>query len=104
MPLAYRPGALHGDSAAVSALTALGSSENLFVRLQILRFGAAPILTMNKIRKEIAVPVRAEIVEAVRAMLRREPSVDAITFSGNGEPTLHPDFEVLVADIKNRTQ
>ncbi len=58
------------------------------------------LLTMNRIRKEIIFPARAEIVEAVREQLRREQSVDAITFSGNGEPTLHPEFEELAADIK----
>jgi wyosine [tRNA(Phe)-imidazoG37] synthetase (radical SAM superfamily) len=55
---------------------------------------------MNKIRKEIQFPSRQEIVDAVRAQLRKTADIDAITFSGNGEPTLHPDFEEIVMDIK----
>jgi len=55
---------------------------------------------MNKIRKEIVFPVRHDIVEAVRQMLRKNhEELSAITFSGNGEPTLHPEFEELVDDI-----
>jgi wyosine [tRNA(Phe)-imidazoG37] synthetase (radical SAM superfamily) len=60
----------------------------------------ASLLTMNKIRKDFQFPARAEIVEAVRSHLRQAgESLDAITFSGNGEPTLHPEFEDLVRDI-----
>lgn len=58
------------------------------------------VMTMNKIRKELVFPARAEIVEAVRQELRKtSEELNAITFSGNGEPTLHPEFEELVAEI-----
>ena len=47
-------------------------------------------------------PTRNEVKEALEAeliRLREEgTSLDVITFSGNGEPTLHPDFEGIMKD------
>lgn len=47
-------------------------------------------------------PSRAEVkrdLEAKLADMRsRGHSLDVITFSGNGEPTLHPDFEGIISD------
>lgn len=60
----------------------------------------ASTMTMNKIRKELVFPNRLDIVTAVRESLRRAgPAPDAIVFSGNGEPTLYPDFDLLVTDV-----
>lgn len=47
-------------------------------------------------------PTRARVAEQLEAKLKAmhqagEP-LDVITFSGNGEPTLHPDFEGIVDD------
>ena len=38
----------------------------------------------------------AEFENALEHALRAEQKINAITFSGNGEPTLHPHFEPLV--------
>jgi wyosine [tRNA(Phe)-imidazoG37] synthetase (radical SAM superfamily) len=58
------------------------------------------LMTMNKIRKEITFPAREEIMQAVRQALRKNhEGLSAITFSGNGEPTLHPEIEELVDDV-----
>lgn len=51
-------------------------------------------------------PTRAEVREALEAKLRQivngtcpnGTSLDVITFSGNGEPTLHPDFLGIIED------
>lgn len=47
-------------------------------------------------------PPRATVRERLEARLRAMHSagepLDVITFSGNGEPTLHPDFEGIVSD------
>lgn len=48
-------------------------------------------------------PSRSEVASLLRARLEAmraagEP-LDVITFSGNGEPTLHPDFEQIVGDV-----
>jgi wyosine [tRNA(Phe)-imidazoG37] synthetase (radical SAM superfamily) len=59
------------------------------------------LMTMNKIRKEMVFPKREDIINAVRQELRiHSESLNAITLSGNGEPTLHPDFEDIVREIK----
>ena len=44
-------------------------------------------------------PTRQEVAKALESALQKEKdSPDVITFSGNGEPTLHPDFEGIIAD------
>jgi wyosine [tRNA(Phe)-imidazoG37] synthetase (radical SAM superfamily) len=50
-------------------------------------------------------PTVAEVAEAVEAASRSELEFDFITFSGNGEPTIHPDFPEIartVAEIRTR--
>ncbi len=48
-------------------------------------------------------PTRKEIEKALREFIRKlekdEEKVDFLTFSGNGEPTLHPDFAEIVDDV-----
>lgn len=47
-------------------------------------------------------PTRAEVYEALETKLRKmveaDEPLDVITFSGNGEPTLHPDFYSIMQD------
>lgn len=44
-------------------------------------------------------PTRDEVREALRTQLSAHQSqLDVITFSGNGEPTLHPDFLGIIED------
>jgi len=45
-------------------------------------------------------PTIDEIVMALTDALDEYPSVAYITFSGNGEPTLHPDFDCIVDEVK----
>lgn len=53
-------------------------------------------------RPELKMPSREAVRNALRAKLedmKREGVLpDAITFSGNGEPTSHPDFEEIIDD------
>lgn len=46
---------------------------------------------------------RAEVArmleEKLRGMKERGEKLDVITFSGNGEPTLHPDFPAVAGDV-----
>lgn len=44
-------------------------------------------------------PARREAVRAIEASLRSGGEFDYITFSGNGEPTLYPEFPELVDDV-----
>lgn len=41
-------------------------------------------------------PTREEVKTALEEKLREGISLDVITFSGNGEPTLHPDFLSII--------
>ena len=44
-------------------------------------------------------PTRQEVAKALEAKLKAlTVTPDVITFSGNGEPTLHPEFEGIIAD------
>ena len=51
-------------------------------------------------------PSREEVAKALELALQNETTTpDVITFSGNGEPTLHPDFEGIITDtcaLRNR--
>ena len=42
--------------------------------------------------------VNEQLVQKLKAMHKNDAPLDVITFSGNGEPTLHPDFEGIVDD------
>jgi wyosine [tRNA(Phe)-imidazoG37] synthetase (radical SAM superfamily) len=48
------------------------------------------------------IPSRAEVFEALSeklaTMKKKGPTPDVITFAGNGEPTLHPDFPGVIED------
>lgn len=56
----------------------------------------------NKPTQHPALPSRSEVYEALEKKLRHMASnaepLDVITFSGNGEPTLHPDFLGIIQD------
>lgn len=43
-------------------------------------------------------PTREEVKAALQAKLKEVGPLDVITFSGNGEPTLHPDFLGIIED------
>lgn len=45
-------------------------------------------------------PTVDDVLKAVRNGLRAQPDLDYITFSGNGEPTLHPEFYKIVTGVK----
>lgn len=48
----------------------------------------------------IKFPSVSEILKAVESALKSEIGFEYITFSGNGEPMLHPQFAELAAEIK----
>jgi wyosine [tRNA(Phe)-imidazoG37] synthetase (radical SAM superfamily) len=54
---------------------------------------------MNK----LPIPEKTAVKEALKASLIKlrhaGVKLDSITFSGNGEPTLHPDFEKIIDDV-----
>ncbi len=42
--------------------------------------------------------VRAALENKLLSLLKEGVTPDVITFAGNGEPTMHPEFEVIVDD------
>ncbi len=42
-----------------------------------------------------------DILRAIEIALQQYPRIDYLTFSGNGEPTLHPEFPVIVSEVIN---
>jgi wyosine [tRNA(Phe)-imidazoG37] synthetase (radical SAM superfamily) len=57
-----------------------------------------PTLDACRALKELPKPIEvADALEkALKTAVRKKLKLDAITFSGNGEPTLHPDFPEIV--------
>lgn len=45
-------------------------------------------------------PSTADVAQALRDALGSVPPPDYITFSGNGEPTLHPEFPAMVEAVR----
>lgn len=43
--------------------------------------------------------VKDQLKEKLKGMKERGEKLDVITFSGNGEPTLHPDFPGIIDDV-----
>lgn len=50
--------------------------------------------------KENNLPGVGDVLEAVEKALRKPRSMDVLTFAGNGEPTLHPNFLEIVQGTK----
>jgi wyosine [tRNA(Phe)-imidazoG37] synthetase (radical SAM superfamily) len=46
-------------------------------------------------------PAADEVFEAVEKALKKPRSMDFLTFSGNGEPTIHPDFPEIVKGVRS---
>lgn len=42
--------------------------------------------------------VRAALEDKLSRLQKEQVSIDAITFAGNGEPTMHPEFEGIIDD------
>lgn len=57
---------------------------------------------LNSQRPSQPRPTREEVAAALEAVLRsraeRGEPLDVLTFAGNGEPTLHPDFPAIIDD------
>jgi wyosine [tRNA(Phe)-imidazoG37] synthetase (radical SAM superfamily) len=47
-----------------------------------------------------AFPSQEQVLQAVRQALESSEKPDYITFSGDGEPTLHPDFSAIVGGVR----
>jgi len=48
-------------------------------------------------------PTISQVTSAVEKALKKPRSMDFLTFSGNGEPCIHPDFPEIVESVKKIT-
>ncbi len=56
-------------------------------------------MTMNKIRKDYLFPNLEQVKVAFKEYIRKPIPIDAIVISGNGEPTLYPEFEEAMKTV-----
>lgn len=62
-------------------------------------YGPTIIKTVNP--EGIHFPSIEEVIKEVERVLKNDKEFDYLTFSGNGEPMLHPDFSTIVEEIKS---
>jgi wyosine [tRNA(Phe)-imidazoG37] synthetase (radical SAM superfamily) len=62
------------------------------------QYGENPDLMKMASRKGL--PTISEVLYAVEEALKKPRTLDYLTFSGNGEPTIHPDFSEIVQAVK----
>lgn len=59
-------------------------------------------LTMNQIRKKTEFADVETVLSAIRTAITNPPyQIDSLILSGNGEPTLYPDFDKLMAELNH---
>ena len=61
-------------------------------------YGRTKVKTLNP--EGNAFPTIEEVLNAVEIALQGELDFDYLTFSGNGEPTLHPNFAEIVFEVR----
>lgn len=61
-------------------------------------YGVTPGATLTPAAEDF--PGVGPVLKAVELALRAYPEVESLTFSGNGEPTLHPYFHELVFGVR----
>jgi wyosine [tRNA(Phe)-imidazoG37] synthetase (radical SAM superfamily) len=61
-------------------------------------YGRTDLKTLTPAEGEF--PHTEDVLKAIRRALHRCGPIDAITFSGNGEPTLHPYFSTIVREVR----
>ena len=57
-------------------------------------------LDSAKVVKYVTLPGVDDVITAVEKALKKPRTLDYLTFSGNGEPTSHPKFPEIVAEVK----
>ena len=62
-------------------------------------YGGTERLTTDETRWIEDLPSVELVTEVVEAALQTVEDLDVVTFSGNGEPTLHPDFPIIAKRV-----
>jgi len=63
-------------------------------------YGFTDTHTIDISESILDIPKPEEVQRALEDWLNKDKNINYITFSGNGEPTLHPDFEEMVDRVK----
>jgi len=63
------------------------------------QYGKTKVHTIDVIRNLSDLPTKQQVKNALEDWVKMGEKVDYITFSGNGEPTLHPEFDKIVDDV-----
>jgi wyosine [tRNA(Phe)-imidazoG37] synthetase (radical SAM superfamily) len=62
------------------------------------QYGSAAARSATK--EEKGFPPPESVLRKVKEAIGQQPHLDYLTFSGNGEPTLHPHFPEIVAEVR----
>ncbi len=63
-------------------------------------YGATKIKTTDAAKHRRQFPTACAVTAALINALNTNGAVSYVTFSGNGEPTVHPDFPQIVAEVR----
>ena len=101
-PIPLHPGIIYGPVRSRRLGASLGLNI-LPVNYKLCSFdciycqcGWTAVCTIDPVDRLADFPAPENFGEALKSTLREQKEIDNITFSGNGEPTLHPRFEELV--------
>jgi wyosine [tRNA(Phe)-imidazoG37] synthetase (radical SAM superfamily) len=101
-PIALQPGIIYGPVQSRRLGSSLGLNVSpLSYKLcsfdcVYCQYGWTAAHTINVSNRFSDFPSPDEFTQALETALRSKVVIDNVTFSGNGEPTLHPQFEKLV--------
>ena len=62
-------------------------------------YGRTQVKTLSPEDKDL--PSVAQVLQTVQEALKAHHDIDYVTFSGNGEPTLYPNFPAIVSGIRD---
>jgi wyosine [tRNA(Phe)-imidazoG37] synthetase (radical SAM superfamily) len=101
--LALKQGIIYGPVASrrfgLSLGINLSPSDKKFCSMNCAYCQYGPTEILLATAGNIALPSVADVVRALEQALQQEIHLNQIAFSGNGEPTLHPDFPELVERV-----
>lgn len=61
------------------------------------QYGQASVVEVTRLCAGF--PSIEDVLQSLEVALRKPRTIEYLTFSGNGEPTLHPDFPVIVKEV-----
>ena len=98
--LALQKGIIYGPIASrrfgISLGINLSPIDKKFCSMNCVYCQYGPTEILQATAEGIELPTVDEVILALKHALQRETHLNQITFSGNGEPLLHPDFPELV--------